>query len=149
NITTDVIRGSGHIKLSRLIDGGRMLPIDTAGLANIGPSRIELQNIVTNRPLTIAFQPASLKAPVEFDLYIDGEPASSRTFIGRSIERPVTMPFLESMENLEAPAIGRPLREPDGPYFHVWVKPTPYREDAGIDLDEETTRELKSVGYLQ
>jgi hypothetical protein len=90
-----------------------------------------------------------MKSPVQFDLYIDGEPASSRTFIGKSMERPLTMPFLESMENLEAPAIGRPLREPDGPYFHVWVRPTPYSEDSGIDLDEETTRELKSVGYLQ
>ena len=149
NIRTDVIRGSGHIKISRLIDGVRILPIDTAGMANIGPTGIDIQNILTDKPLMIAFQPASLKSPVQFDLYIDGEPASSRTFIGRSMERPVTMPFLESMENLEAPAVGRPLREADGPYFHVWVKPTPYREDAAIDLDEETTRELKSVGYLQ
>jgi hypothetical protein len=59
------------------------------------------------------------------------------------------MPFLESAESPEGQADGRPLREPDGPYFHVWVKPAPYREDAGIDLDEETTQELKSVGYLQ
>jgi arylsulfatase A-like enzyme len=149
NIRTDVIRGSGRIKFSRLIDGNRILPIEAAGMANMGPSRIDLQNIVTDKPLTIAFQPASGQSPVQFDLYIDGESASSRTFIGRSMERPVTMPFLESMENLEAPAIGRPRREPDGPYFHVWVSPTPYREDAAIDLDEETTRELKSVGYLQ
>jgi arylsulfatase A-like enzyme len=149
NIRTDVIRGSGRIGFSKVIDGDTILPIDTAGMANMGPSRIDLRNILTDRPLTIAFQPASLKSPVQFDLYIDGEPASSRTFIGKSMERPLTMPFLESMENLEAPAIGRPLREPDGPYFHVWVRPTPYSEDSGIDLDEETTRELKSVGYLQ
>ncbi|MGD8628434.1 MAG: sulfatase [bacterium] len=149
NVRTDVIPGSGRIRISRLIEDGRIVPIDTAGLANIGPSRIDLQNIVTNEPITVAFQPASLKAPVQFDLYIDGEAASSRTFIGRSMQRPVTMPFLESMENLEAPAIGRPLREPDGPYFHVWVKPTLYREDSGIELDEETTQELKAVGYLQ
>jgi arylsulfatase A-like enzyme len=150
NIRTDVIRGSGHIRLSRLIDrGGEILPIDAVGMANIGPSRIDIQNIVTNKPLIIAFQPATMHAPVKFDFYIDGEPASSRTFIGRSMERPVTMPFLESAETPEAAAHGRPLREPDGPYFHVWVDPTPYREDAGIDLDDETTEQLKSVGYLQ
>ena len=117
----------------------------------LGENHIPFVSINQTRRLAVADQ--DLKS-FDFLLWPDTPhpllaEVKGRTFIGRSMERPVTMPFLESMENLEAPAIGRPLREPDGPYFHVWVKPTLYREDSEIDLDEETTRELKSVGYLQ
>jgi hypothetical protein len=110
---------------------------------------LDIQNIVTTGPLTLVFQPTLMHSPVSFDLYIDRKPASSRTFIGSSAERPVTMPFLESVESPDAPALGRPVRGPDGPYFNVWVEPAPYREDATIDLDDETTQELKALGYIQ
>jgi arylsulfatase A-like enzyme len=150
NISCEVIRGSGHYKLHKWIDkDGNILPADAFGTANIGPTRIEIQNLRIREPVTLAFKPPRERVPIRFDLHIDGKPAAERTFIGDLLTQPVMMPFVEPGSENDPSADARPGAPPDAPYFLVWLSETEYRGEINIRLDEETKQELRALGYIQ
>jgi hypothetical protein len=80
---------------------------------------------------------------------IDGRAATERTFMGSALRRPVTMPFTDR----DSPDDGSGKAEPDGrprpPYFLVWLSKAGFEGESAMDLDDETEKELRSLGYIQ
>jgi arylsulfatase A-like enzyme len=152
HVTSEAIRGAGHFKFHKLIDSkGHILNTAAVGDATIEPSVIDIRNLQVTEPLVLAFKLMQAKAPIEFDLKIDGSPAVNRSFIGRSLEQPVTMPFTENAPapNSDDSSLGEPDGRPEGPYCLVWLYRSRYQEESAIELDAETERELRSLGYIQ
>jgi len=151
-ITSEAVRGAGHFRFHKIIDSdGKILGTDTLAGALIEPSLIEIRNLEVREPLTLAFKLMQPKAPIEFDLKIDGRPAIQNTFIGEAKAQPEMMPFTEKAPPPESKttALGNPTTRPDGPYYVLWLHRSQYREESAITLDEETKRELRAVGYIQ
>jgi hypothetical protein len=86
---------------------------------------------------------------VVFDICIDGKPATSRTFIGGSLSRPASMPFVEGPAGETVTVEGRPEEKPVPPYCLIWLDRPSYGDQATVELDEATRRELRSLGYIQ
>jgi arylsulfatase A-like enzyme len=152
HVTSEAVRGAGHFKFHRLIDSqGNILRTDALGETEITPSVIEISNLKVDEPLTLAFKLMKPKAPVSFDLKINGSPAIHDTYIGESLTRPFTMPFIEKrpLPDSDDTNLNEPDRRPEGPYFIVWLYRSRYEEEAAIELDPGTERELRSLGYIQ
>jgi hypothetical protein len=151
-ITSKSARGVGRFEFHKIIDNkGEILETDAFSTATIEPSVIEIRDLEVTDPLILAFKLKQKKAPAEFDLRIDGEPAIMTTFIGDATARPMTIPFTEKAPDAEGDAgrLGKPERRPEGPYFLLWLERSQYDEETTIELDEETKRELRSLGYIQ
>jgi arylsulfatase A-like enzyme len=112
-------------------------------------SRISIGGLETSEPVTLAFTLEMPGMPVEFDFSMDGEPATDRTFIGRSLARPAVMPFIEQADDETSGQLVRARTSPKPPYIVVWLAPAGYRGDTTVDLDPETREELRSLGYIQ
>jgi arylsulfatase A-like enzyme len=143
-------RPPGHFRMQRLVGAGRDIrDIGAFEDSEITPVRITLSNLPVTDPVTLAIKTDIGEVALKFDLTIDGRPAVRRTFVGRELLRPVTMPFVEQValdnEDLSAEPEGRP--EP--PYFLIWQYRSPYQGDSSIELDEEMRRELRALGYIQ
>jgi hypothetical protein len=135
-----------------MLDGdGNVFSTDAVGTAAIEPSVIEIRNLEVKEPLILAFKLMLTKAPIEFDLKIDGRPAVRSVFIGETLSQPMMMPFTEKAPPPESEAtdLGNPDGRPDGPYYLLWLHRSQYQQDSTITLDEETRRELRAVGYIQ
>jgi hypothetical protein len=147
------VPGSGTLELHKLIDSrGNILSTDSQGLTEIERSKISIQKLKVKKPLTLAFKihgRRSHRAPVEFDLAIDGAPATQRTFIGEALAQPVTMPFSHQFAGEESGERGRPMKKPDTPYCMIWFSKAQFEGETLIELDEKTREELRSLGYIQ
>lgn len=151
-VTSEAVRGAGHFKFHKMIDSrGDVLSTDAVGSASIEPSVVEISDLKVTEPITLAFKLMLPKAPVEFDLKIDGRPATRATFIGEDFARPATMPFIEKRPppDSEDSALDEPDSRPETPYYLVWLYRSRYRQESAIELDRETERELRSLGYIQ
>jgi arylsulfatase A-like enzyme len=151
-VTSEAIRGAGHFKFHKIIDSkGNILRTDAVDGAAITPSVIEVSNLKVRDPLLLAFKLMQPAAPVEFDLKIDGEPAIRTSFIGADLAQPMAMPFTEKASPADngADTLGEPDHRPQGPYCLVWLHRSGYGEESAIELDPNTERELRSLGYIQ
>jgi hypothetical protein len=152
HVTSEAVRGAGRFKFHRVIDGeGSIVRTGAVGETTIEPSVIEIRNLEVKEPVVLAFKLMQSKAPVEFDLKIDGRSAISNTFIGKELLQPMMMPFTEKAPppESETTSLGSPAGRPDGPYCLIWLHRSQYQEEADITLDEETKRELRALGYIQ
>ena len=152
HVSSEAVRGAGHFKFHKVIDSdGNILATDAVGTAAIEPSVIEIQNLEVKEPLTLAFKLMQAKAPIEFDLKIDGRPAVQSVFIGETLSQPTMMPFTEKAPPPESEAtdLCNPDHRPDGPYYLLWLHRSQYQEGSTITLDGETKRQLRAVGYIQ
>jgi arylsulfatase A-like enzyme len=143
-------RGPAPFSIHKFIDTrGNILPTDTFGNTDIKPSGIDIRDLHVKDRLVLAFKMEKSRASVGFDIRIDGEPATSRTFIGASLSRPASMPFVERSSGGNIMGKARAADMPAGPYCLIWMDRTSYGEGAAIELDEATKRELRSLGYIQ
>jgi hypothetical protein len=98
---------------------------------------------------TLAFIADPGRAQVQFDLAIDGEPASSRTFLGRLMARPETIPFSRDARDKSVRSRGVPAGKVDPPYFLIWHSRSRFTDHNKISLNDDTARAIKALGYIQ
>jgi hypothetical protein len=103
---------------------------------------------VTDR-LTLAFKVEPKSSPIEFNIAIDGESATEKTFVGRALDRPDHMPFTRRGGMAAARIAGRPSSQPTPPYALVRYYKYRYSEESVVNLTGQTKRELRALGYIQ
>jgi arylsulfatase A-like enzyme len=139
----------GTFNVHRLLDsGGGLVEAGALKLARNG-SLLRLEDFGMKGSATVAFKVEPSKIPLEFDLRIDGQPATGQTYLGRSMVQPGDMPFTQKGRRAKTTSEGRPAGELDPPYILVWFEESSYKGDTAIQLDEETKKELRSLGYIQ
>ena len=150
DVNCEVIRGSGHLDLHKVIYADGAL-VGTEEIPNsiVGSSTVTIPELEVRDPLTLAVKLRRKDAQIRFDFKIDGEAATERTFIGRELSRPVTMPFTEQDSPDDGGAKAEPDGRPEPPYFLVWLSKAGFGGETTVELDEETEEELRSLGYIQ
>jgi arylsulfatase A-like enzyme len=140
----------GSITLSKILDSSGRLAVDQEPL-NLVRSRsaLELRNFGIKGTVTLAFRVEPRRFPVEFDFRIDGNPAAGATFLGSSHSNPDQMPFIQRGKRSQTLSEGRPKGPLTPPYVLVWFERAAYRGENYLRLDEETKKELRSLGYIQ
>jgi arylsulfatase A-like enzyme len=140
----------GNIFAYRLLDrNGRI--VDPQGSLSISASNslLRLEDFALKGSLTLAFKFYPPDIPVRFNLKIDGHPAMESTFLGEALEIPEAMPFSIQSRRGRVDSPGRPDIRQESPHFLVWYEESDYRGDTRINLDEETKKELRALGYIQ
>jgi arylsulfatase len=140
----------GNIYLYKAVD-------DNGHITDIGrivaPGRqrheLDIRGLKVTNTLTIALKASPDNIPLHFEFAIDGEPAVNETYLGESLENLGTMPFTQRANKPNLKSEGKPERRPPPPYFLVWLSEGTYRGETAIELNEETRRELRAVGYIQ
>ena len=99
--------------------------------------------------MTLAFKLKRRDAPVQFDFKIDGQPATQQTYIGKMLSMPVTMPFTDWDSVDDGDGKAEPDTRPEPPYFLVWLSKAGFESETAMELDDETEKELRSLGYIQ
>jgi arylsulfatase A-like enzyme len=141
---------AGTISVFRLLDGKRNivapqddLSIETSGIC------LSLRNLRLRGAITLAFKVSPLQMPVEFNIAVDGRPATANTFLGRDLRPAETMPFSIPARRRSVLSDHRPGPPSGLPYAVVWLEKSAYSGDTGFKLDEATKKELRSLGYIQ
>jgi hypothetical protein len=143
-------RGPAALSIHRFIDAeGNIHPAHSLGDADIKPSRIDVRNLSIRDPLILAVKTEKRKASVVFDIRIDGKPATDCTFVGASLSHPISMPFTEQPSGHSAAGRVRAADKPTPPYCLIWLDRSSHEEEAAIELDDDTRRDLRSLGYIQ
>jgi arylsulfatase A-like enzyme len=150
DITCGVTRCGAYFSLHKLITAdGALENTEVIEKPEAREATITIGNLKVEDPVTLAVRLSRWDAPIRFDLKIDGRAAVDRTFIGGSLTSPAAMPFsLDDSPDDDAAEV-RPTRRPEPPYFLVWLAKPTYGGDTSIELDAETERELRSLGYIQ
>jgi hypothetical protein len=140
----------GAIMMYRFLDDQGM-PVEAPAGARrrLQQSMLTVRDIKTSGPLTLALVVEPDDAPLEFDLHIDGEAATGRTYLGTSLTEPPEIPFVAGPETASRGRMLRLAAGIEGPRLVIWHGQRHYRGKSYVDLDEEATRELKALGYIQ
>ena len=147
-----VFRCRYYFRFQKIIDSrGNILNTEAVDSAVVTPSVIDIAGLHAREPIALAFKLMQPSAPIAFDLKIDGKPAVPGTYIGSDLAQPVVMPFTENApsSNNDTGALGEPDRRPDAPYCLIWLYRSRYADQRAIELDQDTERELRSLGYIQ
>jgi arylsulfatase A-like enzyme len=112
-------------------------------------SVLNLDSLELKGSARLAFKVDLERIPIKFYFKIDGTPATSSTFLGESISPPVEMPFTIKGSRSRVKSPGKPSGDLTPPYILLWYDESRYRGETAIKLDEETTKELRSLGYIQ
>jgi arylsulfatase A-like enzyme len=115
----------------------------------VSQSELRIRGLEARDTTTLAFTADPAKARVEFDLAIDGEPAMSRTLLGRSMEKPEAMPFSRVAGSKSIRSRGAPAGRAEPPYFLIWHSRSPFTGPSRISLNDGTKKALKALGYIQ
>ena len=143
-------RGPARFSIHKLIDSrGNIHPIASSGDTDVKPSHIDIRGLRVGDPLVLAFKTEKSKSEVVFNIRIDGKPAADLTFIGGSLSHPTSMPFVVKPSGVGADGRPRAGDRPATPYCLIWIDRSSYGEEAAIQLDEQTRRDLRSLGYIQ
>lgn len=110
---------------------------------------LKFKPIKTSDTLLLAFKTKPSNIPITFNLSIDDKKASGRTYIGSSHLPANEIPLTLKPAKPRVISEGRPEGDIEAPYFLIWYDPSPYSEQTHFILDEETKRELRSLGYIQ
>ena len=110
-----------------------------------------MEDVLAPQPVRLAIKRKRVDAPLGFDFKIDGKPALNETYIGVGLVNPESMPFnlADAPDSSGLVAVGEPAKRPKPPYVLVWLEKSGYGEHPMVELDEETRRQLHSLGYLQ
>ena len=150
SVTVGGPHGQGEITLSQ---GIRIL----RPLSRRRPDRPLPRDRVTHRTcrfslddsFILAFKVEPVRAPVEFDFLIDGEPATATTYIGKNMLHPDQMPFETRGGRIGKEAQGKPGSHPGAPCFMVWHAGQDSQGRRRAKLDKDVKQELRSLGYIQ
>ncbi|MFH1312447.1 MAG: sulfatase [Candidatus Eisenbacteria bacterium] len=127
----------------RLLDKKEVLSTERQGSV-LSLDRLDLKGAVM-----LAFKVDLERIPVTFYFEIDGTPAATSTFLGESLSPPMEMPFTIKGGKSRTRSPGRPPGDLTPPYIRLWYRESGYSGETAIKLDEETTKELRSLGYIQ
>ena len=140
----------GSITVSKILDSSGRLAADQAPLRLVrSRSGLELKDFRFKGTATIALRVEPERIPVKFDFRIDGNPAADVTFLGDAHSNPGEMPFVQKGKRSQVLSEGRPAAPLSAPYILVWFEKAAYRGETFLKLDEETKKELRSLGYIQ
>jgi hypothetical protein len=150
SVNCEVARGSGRLDLHKVILHDETI-VDTEDIDNaeIGNSTVEIRDLKIKDRVRLAFKLRRKDAPVQFDFKIDGKPATQQTYIGKTLSSPVTMPFTDWDSVDDGDSKAEPETRPEPPYFIVWLSKAGFEGETAMELDEETEKELRSLGYIQ
>ena len=140
----------GRIYLYKAVEEGRRVR-DITDLVRPGRKvhDLNIDGLSLTGRLTLAVKAGPVDIPVHFDLKIDGEPAIDRAYIGPSLGSLGRMPFTQKASRPKIKSRGIPAERPAPPYFLVWLTEGRYRGQTAIEMNEETKRELRAIGYIQ
>ena len=110
---------------------------------------LTIENLTLEGRLTLAFKAGPDDFPVHFDLRIDGRPAAEATYLGPDLATLGQMPFTQRANKPRLKSRGAPDGRPPAPYFLVWLTEGKFRGETAIELNDETKRELRAIGYIQ
>ena len=146
SVEQDLSRGS--ITFCRYIrEDGAVLKPHGAGLEQ---SRLVVKELVLEEPMTLAFQvEAPPGLPVTFDLYINGEPAEGKTYIGDKTLKPESMPFTLHARREALRSFGSASDDRKPPYFLIRRLDGEKPGRTAARLGAETMEELRALGYIQ
>lgn len=130
-------------------DRGRLVKIEDLVSLRASGSVLEIDSLVVNGSLTLAFKIDPVRIPLEFHVEIDGRPAPEGTRLGDSLACPEEMPFKVTPRRGRVKCQGRPPGTPESPYALVWLAERSYKGDTTVELDEQTKKELRALGYIQ
>jgi arylsulfatase A-like enzyme len=141
----------GRLHLYRLIDqSGRVMPTDAEPAAESADTRLVFKGLRPSQTLTLAFQVEAPPAlPVALDFRIDGRPAIGRTFVGEALRAVRNMPFFLRTGRAGSKTWMPPAHKPEPPYILVWRVPGDQVSQVRPEINEETKRELRALGYIQ
>jgi hypothetical protein len=150
DLDCEVIRGSGHLDLHKMIYAdGTLGATEEIPNSIVGNSTVTIGELKVREPLTLAVKLRRKDAQIRFDFKIDGQAATERTFIGKDLARPVTMPFTDQDSPGDGGAKAEPEGRPEPPYVLVWLAKAAFEGETTLEMDEETEKELRSLGYIQ
>jgi hypothetical protein len=139
---------TGSIHPYRLLDGaGHLVALD--GLVTRQEHILKMEGLRLQAPITLAFKVGPDLMPLKLDLRIDGKPATDKVFLGQSLVHPETMPFTQMPRRAKGRSGGIPTQRPSPPYILVWHTESPYAGDTALQLDDQTKKELRALGYVQ
>ena len=139
---------TGSIHPYRFFDGaGHLVALDGLVTRQAHVLRIECPHL--QAPITLAFKVGPDIMPLKLDLRIDGKPATDKVFLGQSLVHPETMPFTQIPRRAKGRSQGVPTQRPSPPYILVWHTENPYAGDTAFQLDDQTKKELRALGYVQ
>jgi len=100
----------------------------------------------------ICFQTVVRDAPVTFDLAIDGQRRPAEVFVGpQGVNPPFVPVMIQPRATDSGPVPEKPLR-PEATGFHIRYHCPPggnRRSGQTTSLDDETLKQLRSLGYLR
>jgi arylsulfatase A-like enzyme len=140
----------GSITVSKILDSSGRIARDQSPLKLVhSRSALEVNDFRFKGKVTLALRAEPDRIPVEFNFRIDGEPATGATFLGSSLASAGEMPFIQKGKRSQALSEGRPKGPLTHPYVLVWFERAAYRGKTLLKLDDETKKELRSLGYIQ
>lgn len=140
----------GRIYFYKAIDtAGRIHDIEHLVTPGLNDHELEIKGLRVTDRLTLAIKAGPDNVPIEFDLAFDGRPAPQQTYLGESLASLGRMPFTQRANKPRLKSRGVPLGRPDPPYFLVWLTQGRFRGETAIDINEETRKELRAIGYIQ
>jgi arylsulfatase A-like enzyme len=140
---------AGKISLPKIFDEhGHLVGPDRIRFDEVSPNMLKMEGLELTGKLTLAFKADPRRVPLTFDLTIDGQPATDRTFLGESLAQAGEMPFTQKRAR-QAESEGTPTGRPDTPYFLVWHTGSAFQDEKPVRLDEEIKQELRALGYIQ
>lgn len=149
-ISAGAAEGQAEITLYRVFgSSGSFLQDSQIGLAREARSRLKLVGLSLDDSFILAFKVEPPRAVVKFDLNMDGEPATARTFIGETLAHPEHMPFERRGGRMGGKARGKPGSHPGAPCFLVWHAGQDYQGRRPAKLGRDVKQELRSLGYIQ
>jgi hypothetical protein len=149
-VTAGGAQGQADVTLHRLLgSSGRLLEDSQTGLSREAGSRLKLVGLSLDESFILAFKVKPARAMVEFDLRLDGKPATDITYVGKAMAHPEEMPFERRGGRMGRDARDKPLSHPGAPCFLVWHAGKDPQGRRPAKLDRDVKQELRSLGYIQ
>jgi arylsulfatase A-like enzyme len=140
----------GQIVIARMADAeGDYRPAGYPAPGARAAVSLDVRGLQTSGTVELLLKAAPARFPVIFDLRMDGEPAHAITYLGDSLARPDTMPFVQTPGKPTARARGEPSERPATPYIAVWLSGKSHGDQAPAALSDRTRRQLRALGYVQ
>ena len=141
----------GRINLYKLTDAsGAILEPGLQPVTDPTGSVLRIENLNVSDPVMLTF---TATAPpglaVSFDFRIDGRSEPERIFFGESLSPADETPLALRRRSCLVRQPAGPAGRPSPPYGLIWHTPPSHRGDTTIELNEQTKRELKALGYIQ
>ena len=142
--------GIGRVYLYKALDaGGRVHDIENLVTPGRQVHNLRIEDLKVTDRLTLAVKAGPDNMPVHFDLKIDGSPAAGKTYLGPSLANLGHMPFTQRANKPKLKSRGVPEERPSPPYFLIWLTESKYRGETAIEINDETKKELRAIGYIQ